>query len=264
MTLNSTQIPDIEYNTVLKRIEDNEFSIFSFQKLKNELGWHEKKLRNILEALVKKEFLFRIEKGKFVRRTFKNEYVIGNFLTEDAVIAYWSALNIHGLTEQFPNKIFVQTSKKKQNREIFGVQYQIVKVHPKKIAGIIKKGVGDNQFRITDIEKTLCDCFDLPQYSGGTMELIRAFKRTKLNAKKMIDYSMAIGNSAATKRLGFLAELFAKKELKNFIKIAKEQKSKNFDLLDVFGNKQGKYISDWNLRLNIEEQEIIEIANSIY
>jgi predicted transcriptional regulator of viral defense system len=28
-------------------------------------------------------------------------------------------------------------------------------------------GYGNERFRITGIEKTLLDCFDLPQYSGG-------------------------------------------------------------------------------------------------
>ncbi len=130
----------------------------------------------------------KIEAGKYCRNLFRNEYAIACFLTPDAVTAYWSALNIHGLTEQIPNKVYIQTSKKKRNKKIFGVDYQFVKVLPSKIAGIENIGAGSNQFRITDIEKTIIDCFDLPNYSGGFTELIRAFKRTKLSSQKMLKY----------------------------------------------------------------------------
>ncbi len=260
--LNKTS--EIEYNTLLKFIDDNELNIFSTQSLKNHSDLSLKSLQQVLELLVKKQFIIRLEKGKFVRHSFKNEYTIGSYLTDDAVIAYWSALNIHGLTEQFPNKIFVQTTKNKKNKEILGVQYHFIKVKLKKLTGFEKWGVGANQFRITDVEKTIIDCFDQVKYSGGFMELIRAFRRTKLDVKKLIDYSIAIDNSAVMKRIGYLAELFNKRGFSEFIKFAKKNKSKNYDLFDIFGCKEGKYIPDWNLILNIEEQDIMDIAKSIY
>ncbi|RLD58306.1 MAG: hypothetical protein DRJ01_12730 [Bacteroidetes bacterium] len=206
----------------------------------------------------------KIENEKYCRNTFRNEYVIGSYLTSDAVIAYWSALNVHGLTEQFPNKVYVQTTKKKKHTEIFGVNYQFVKVRPNKMEGIVKSGIGTNQFKITDIEKTIVDCFDLPNYSGGFMELIRAFKRTKLSSQKMIKYLEIINNKAIAKRIGYLAELFNKTGFKQLIEYAKKQKSKNYDLFDIYGYKEGKYNREWRLILNIEKEDLLDIANSIY
>ncbi|MDR0894293.1 MAG: hypothetical protein LBN06_03185 [Prevotellaceae bacterium] len=54
--------------------------------------------------------------------------MIGTFLARDGVVAYWSALNLHGLTEQFPNSIFIQTSSKRKAAHILGTTYQFVKV----------------------------------------------------------------------------------------------------------------------------------------
>ncbi len=249
----------------LKRfLDENEIDIFQTSEIFKRFPSVDKRLlEKVIQEVTDLEYT-KIEKGKYCRSIFKNEYVIGNFLTEDAVIAYWSALNIHGLTEQFPNKVFVQTTKNKANKEVFGTDYQFIKVAPKKMTGVVTVGTGTNKFRITDIEKTIFDCFDLVNYSGGFMELIRALKRTKLDTKKMTVYAAAIGNKAATKRIAYLAELFGKKELSSFIKIAKKQKSKNYDLFDIYGDNEGKYNSVWNLRLNIEENDLIEIANSIY
>lgn len=245
-------------------LDENQIDIFSVNDLrKNFNSVNRKEFYYTLYEITNLEFS-KIEKGKYCRNTFRNEYVIGSFLTSDATIAYWSALNIHGLTEQIPNKVYVQTTRKKPNKEIFGVSYHFVKVRPEKMTGIIKTGSGTNQFKITDIEKTIVDCFDLPAYSGGYMELIRAFKQTKLSSQKMINYLKAINNKAVAKRIGYLAELFDKPGFKGLIKYAKQQRSKNYDLLDVYGNKQGQYNSNWRLIINIEKDDLVDIVNSIY
>jgi predicted transcriptional regulator of viral defense system len=95
---------------------------------------------------------------------------------------------------------------------------QVYKINPGKLIGIIDAGYGNHSFRITDIEKTFVDCFDLPQYSGGCEELIRAFNKAKLNGEKLINYSSEIGNNAVIKRMGFLAELLEKPGLKRFFR----------------------------------------------
>ncbi len=245
-------------------LDENQIEIFNTNELKKQFGKiNNKEFIYELYKIIDLEYS-KIENEKYCRNTFRNEYVIGNYLTSDAVIAYWSALNIHGLTEQFPQKVYVQTTKKKDNTEIFGIKYQFVKVRADKMTGIVKSGIGSNQFRITDIEKTIVDCFDLPDYSGGFMELIRAFKRTNLSSLKMIEYLEAVNNKAITKRIGYLAELFNKSGFKQLIKYAKKQKSKNYDLFDIYGYKEGNYNKEWHLILNINDKDLIAIANSIY
>ena len=249
---------------VKRYLDENQVDMFHVNEIYQEFSdFDKRRLKWAIQNVTNLEYS-RIENGKYCRNTYRNEYVIGNFLTTDAVIAYWSALNIHGLTEQFPNKVYVQTTKNKIDREIFGVKYQFVKVRSDKMTGIEKTGIGTNQFRITDIEKTIVDCFDLVQYSGGFMELIRAFKRTNLNNKKLITYSKAIGNKAAVKRMGFLSELLKTKGMKQFIEFAKKYKSNNYDLFDKQGYDEGVLIIGWKLKLNMEKEEIIHIANSIY
>lgn len=255
----------LDLSREIKRfLDDNQIEIFQVNKIHSEFRSIEKRiLEKAIQEVTDLEYT-RIEKGKYCRKTFRNEYAIGNALSEDAVVAYWSALNIHGLTEQFPNKVYIQTIKNKRDKAIYGVHYKFIRVTKSKLTGFYISGVGSNQFRITDIEKTIVDCFDLIQYSGGFMELIRAFNRTKLNSSKMIEYCMAVANKAALKRMGFLAELLDKNGMKRFVEFAKKQKSKNYDLFDTMGNNEGIHIADWRLKLNMEKDEIIDIANSIY
>jgi predicted transcriptional regulator of viral defense system len=253
-----------EQQDFLKLINDYEIDIFSIADIEVTLNKEFVNLNAILENLVNKGFLSRIEQGKYCRPNFNDEKVIGCFISDFGSIAYWSALNYHGLTEQFPNNVFIQTSKLKKNKAVFGTSYKFVKVAPNKIAGVLSQGQGNRKYRITDIDKTMVDCFDLPEYSGGYAELIRAFNQAKLDGENMINYCMAIDNIAATKRMGFLAELFEKKGLKSFVKYAKQQINKKYNVFDPASTDKGEFINDWRLRLNVSREEILDICNKVH
>ncbi len=245
-------------------LDDHELDIFSLVDLKKITDPQFEDINEIVENLVDKKLLSRIERAKYCRANFRDEKAIGCFLVEDGAIAYWSALNMHGFTEQFSNTIFIQTTHIKQEKIVFGTLYKFVKIAPHKKTGIIREGQGNFSYHITDIEKTIADCFDLPQYCGGYAELIRAFSQAKLSSEKMIMYCQAIDNIAVLKRMGYLAELIDKKGLKNFIRFAKEQVNQAINLFDPQGIEKGEFIADWRLRLNISKEEILDITNKQY
>jgi predicted transcriptional regulator of viral defense system len=245
-------------------LEEYEMDIFTLQELKDLSSDQFDDINELVENLVHKKILSRIERGKYCRSNFRDEKVIGTRLVEDGAVAYWSALNLHGLIEQFPNTIFIQTTKVKPQKVVFGVNYQFVKITRSKRTGIIKEGYGNHSYAITDVEKTIVDYFDLPQYSGGYAELIRAFNSETFSAEKMIEYSKAVNNLAAIKRMGYLAELLDKKDLKPFIRFAKNQLTQTYNTLNPLGSEEGKYYAEWKLKLNISETEIIDIINKQY
>jgi len=249
---------------LLRLLDDMELDIFSLDELSKTLKGKVKNINEMVENLVHKKLLARIERGKFCRTNFKDELVIGCHLVGDGCVSYWSALNKHGLTEQFPNTVFIQTTKQKAEKTVFGVKYQFVRVAIFKHTGIKTQGFGNHRYKITEVEKTIVDCFDLPEYSGGYAELIRAFNEAKLNAKKLIEYCEAIHNIATTKRMGFLAELLNKKGLKPFVRFAKEKVNTKYNLFDTQGTEKGEFVNEWRLRLNISREEILDICNKVY
>lgn len=241
-------------------LNDRELDIFSLQDLKAFFSSKYANLSELVENLVQKKVLSRIERGKYCRANFRDELVIGSALVPDGVIAYWSAMNIHGLTEQFPNKFFVQTSHRKKSKRVFGVEYMFVQTEKSHIAGVVTEGFGNHQYRITDKEKTIIDCFNRVDYSGGYAELIRAFYQTELDVKKMVAYARAVNNIAATKRMGFIAELSAKRGMMPFVEFAKKQVNDTYSLIDPTGIQEGEFTSEWKLRLNITRDEILDIV----
>lgn len=245
-------------------LDENEIDIFTLNDLKVLVNDTSLDINEIIENLVHKKIISRIERGKYCRSNFRDEKVIGCFLASDGVIAYWSALNLHGLTEQFSNNIFIQTTRIKKDKTVFGVNYQFVKIKDSKRAGITTEGFGNHKYRITDKEKTIVDCFDLPKYSGGYSELIRAFSQTDIDQDKLIQYCKAIGNISVIKRLAFLTELLEKTKMTRFLKYAKGEVNPRYVLIDPFGEEEGSFNNDWKLRLNITEEEILDICNKQY
>lgn len=248
----------------LKLLDDNEIQIFKFTEVEKLIGQKFQNLNEVLENLVHKKMLTRLERGKFCRPNFREEYVIGTFIVENGAVAYWSALNLHGLTEQFSNTVFIQTTHKKNDKAILGTRYKFVRIASNKKIGIIYNGYGNLQYPITDLEKTIVDCFDLPQYSGGYAELIRAVCQSEIQPAKLVTYCKALNSIAVTKRIGFLVEFFSITGLEPFIDFAKKQVNEKYNLLDPQGLEEGEFVSKWRLRLNISREQLLDISNKQY
>lgn len=248
----------------MKLLGEFEIDIFHFSEIEKKIKRKFDNLNEVLENLVHKELLSRIEKGKFCRANFRDANVIGTFAAKESAVAYWSALNLHGLTEQFANTIFIQTTRKKNDKIILGTSYKFIKISPSKRTGITWNGFGNSTYPLTDVEKTIIDCFDLPQYSGGYAELIRALNHANLDATRMINYCKAVDNRALTKRIGFLADLFEKTSLQTFIDFAREQINEKYNVIDPQGSNKGEFVPEWKLRLNISREELLGIVNKQY
>jgi len=222
-----------------------------------------KNLQKVLYRLQQKGAIDRIEKGKYLiiplgaekGKYTLHEFVIGSLLVKPYSIAYWSALNYYGLTEQIPTTVFIQTITRKfnTNPNVFGVQYQIVKIKKEKMFGIRKEWIEETQINITDKEKTMIDCLDKPQFCGGVIEVAKALKNNKFDRKKLENYTQRIGNSGVLRRLGYLCELLNIK-----IKLPKLN-TRNYLLLDPTMPEKDTKNARWRLIINLNEKVLGEL-----
>jgi len=263
MRTNKKNLSTDEIN-LLKLIDDKELQIFDVNEIKRFTIEDVAYLQGMLSMLVNKQFLFRIENTKFCTRNFRNPNVIGNFLIEQGSIAYWTALNLHRLTEQIPNVVYVQSPFRKNDKKVFNVRYKFIKVKAEKVCGIMEMGYGNEMFRITDVEKTLLDCFDLPKYSGGYEELIRAFYKAKASSVKLLSYGKQMNNLSVLKRLAFLSELFEMNGFTVFQAEVLKIVNSRYSLLDPFGENEGEFNNKWRIRVNIPKEKLLGIINKMY
>lgn len=176
---------------------------------------------NKLTQLVKKGWISRIERGKYVvipleagplRQWAQDEYIVAQILVQPSAIAYWSAIRHWNWTEQIPRVVYVQTAKRKKKRQeqFLGVTYRFVMVPPHKFFGNVKEWREGSQVFVTDKEKTLIDCANDVERAGGIQELIKAVRESahEISWERLTEYAAKFNNGAVLKRLGFLFEKF--------------------------------------------------------
>jgi len=240
---------------------------FSIANAREGLGHKpEDPTRQFLEKLQTKGWIKRIRRGRFAviplssgenRTPQLHEFVVAMELVSPAAIAYWSALNHHGMTEQLPRTVFVATNHpvRRPPKQVLGVNYKIVSLKSAKFFGVAKDWIDEQPFQVTDKEKTIVDGLDLPQYVGGVDEIAKALAGnwSALNEARLHNYAAKIGNSAVAKRLGFLMETLALGNPEALRKAAAI--APGFSSLDPTLPKRGKHNRRWGLLINLEIKE---------
>lgn len=219
--------------------------------------------QKFLERLQEKGWIKRVRRGRFAviplssgagRTPQLHEFIVAMELVSPAAIAYWSALNHHGMTEQLPRTVFVATNHpvRRPPKQVLGINYKLISLKPAKFFGVAKDWIDEQPFQVTDKEKTIIDGLDLPRYVGGVDEIAKALAGNwaSLNEAKLRSYAQRIGNSAVAKRLGFLMETFKLGDPEALRKAASI--APGFSSLDPTLPRRGKYNRRWGLLVNVE------------
>ncbi|MFH1147981.1 MAG: type IV toxin-antitoxin system AbiEi family antitoxin [Pseudomonadota bacterium] len=245
---------------------------FTMRELKTEWGdnWNSGK-RRTLDRLRNKGWVILLEKGKYgfgelVSSDVMNSFVIGTRLVSPSAIAYQSALNHYGWTEQISNVVFVQTTKRKTAKLVQNVRYQFVTVADKKFFGIANEWSGPAKYQITDPEKTILDCFDLPEYAGGFAEIVKSFyaARKDLDKEKLWQYTERLNNQTVMKRIGYVSELYGLEDFAEFRKKALSRLTKTSSILDPLSAQTGRIVYKWRLLLNVSDEALRSMGQGAY
>jgi len=233
---------------------------FTIQEALDHLKIDRNLIKYYLKVLSEAGFIKRIGKGVYALTPDPkeppsiHEFVLTSLFIKPSAIAYWSALNYYGLTEQIPNITFIQTPRKRGYGRIVefnNKKFKIVTVKPSKFFGLSTVKIGKRDVNITDPEKTVVDCLDKPKYCGGIIEVIKALKNASLNQEKLLRYVQRMGNKAILKRLGYISEQLGL-GLEEKIQLSDKDR-KNFSLLDPTMPARGKFNYKWGLLENVPE-----------
>ena len=246
---------------LLKQLAGTGKTIFTHKDVARLWNGGTQGLNNFLYRMVKRRWIRRLERGKYMILPFESgpsgeftehEFVIASKLVAPYMIGLWSALNHHGLTEQIPDRVYLFSIKVKHRYQgvMAGVSYRILTVSKDDFFGATFAWVGQEKIWISDLEKTLLDAVIWPEHCGGFAEVAKAFREAskRVNLEKLETYAKRMDRGVAFKRLGILGEWlgWSHDSLLHWRKL----KSKGISLLDPQGTKHGPQISKWNIRLN--------------
>lgn len=237
--MNSTSISRRE-SEIITKIKEHELAVFTPKDVQRFLDISKRNTYQILQRMKQKNIIINVEQGKYMLREQWNSldiYDIASLLITPSYIGFWSALHIHHLTDQVPQKIFVVTTKRKRSQRLQHQKISFVTVKPDWFFGYERY---DNLI-VSDKEKTIIDCLHLPKYAGGISQIYNALS-AELNIERLISYCQQTKSSTIASRLGFLLE---KKQLLKDNTPLKEMIT-SYALLDPEGDDK-KLNSKWKL-----------------
>ncbi len=163
-----------------------------------------------------------------------NDYLLES---KDYYIGLFNAFNLHGLTEQIPNKLFVFNTKYSFDKEILHYKFKFFKVKKDKLFGITK-----DKYPYSDKERTIIDALEYPEYLGGLSEVIDKIRNSNYNKNKLIDYAVKYNSIKIIKLVGVLT---GSSKLFNLLK---ERKALNY-YTTVKKTRTKLLEKKWQLRL---------------
>jgi len=183
-------------------------------------------------------------------------FLLASKMTDDAVIAYHTALELHGKAYSVFNKLYYLSGGKSQPVQFRSYEFISVLV-PKAIRGRPAELFGLEHYersgitiRATNLERTLVDVLARPDISGGWEEIWRSLESVEyFNLDEVVEYVSLLGNATTTAKVGFYLDEHRKElnvkdpQLDRLRKLRPQQPH----YLDRSNRKGGQLVKAWNL-----------------
>jgi len=235
--------------------------IFNIEDSRSVIG---KDAGKIMSSLIRKKWVLPLKRGLYaivpLDVGFKgadsfilHNFVIASHLVEPYYIGYWSALNHYGFSEQIPRTTFIATTKARMPLTILAADYCFVKLKKKKFFGFNKIDIEGWKINISSPEKTIADCLDRPEQTGGIDEVAKAiyFNYEEIEIRKVYGFAERMGNATILKRLGYILEATGLMDKYRGI-FSRFSPSKGYPVLDPASARKGRHNSKWGLLVNFE------------
>jgi len=180
------------------------------------------------------------------KTSLANKFEIAGQITPSSCLSYHSALEYHGLAHQVFFELYVSSIETFKNFDYDGISYVFC---PLKIESGIVRPVTDSFVRVTDLERTVIDCINCIDLSGGLEELIQSLAIiTYIDERKLLKYLQCFDKQFLYQKTGFVISYF-QKEMKlsdSFIELCKSKIGKSTRYL-TDPHESDTYFKEWKL-----------------
>lgn len=177
-------------------------------------------------------------------------------MTDDAVLAYHTALEIHGRAYSVYRRFTYLSRRPSQPVRFRGFEFRCV-VAPKVLRDRDQESFGVTEIerqglpvRVTDLERTFVDALDRPDLCGGREEVWRSLESIEyLKLDEVVKYVRLPGKPTTAARVGFFLQqhrealMVDEKQLGKLRKLAPRQPH----YLERRNRSGGTLLKDWNL-----------------
>lgn len=182
----------------------------------------ERAVERLLSYHTRRGNLLRVRRGLYVvvpvgmdpESVPVDAYLVASKMSDDAVLAYHTALEVHGFAYSTTDLLIYLTRHRDTRRATFrSMTFQPVLVSkPLRDRGEPDPGIttadrSGLDVRLTTLERTLVDVLDRPDLGGGWEEVWRSLESVPfLDLNEVVDYALLLGNATTVAKVGLFLE----------------------------------------------------------
>ena len=181
-------------------------------------------------------------------------YLLAAKMTDDAVLAYHTALELHGKAYSVFEELFFLSrtpprTKKFRSQRFRGVLFPKALRRQEKeeqqVTVVDRSGV---DIKVTRLERTLVDVLDRPDLGGGWEEIWRSLESVEyFDLDLVVEYVRLLGIATTAAKVGYYLEQHAKSLMVDQAHLKKLRKLRPKQPHYLERSKSGKLVSNWNL-----------------
>ena len=176
-----------------------------------------------LRNAVRRSQAYRLARGLYAsnvgvfRDRVPNVMLVAAKAAPDAVLAYHSALEVHGVAHSPAKSVYFLSGGKISPFEVRGYRFRRApdlesrRGQPRQSDGssrVTQVRTGDSLVRVTDRERTCVDCLYRLDLAGGLEELLRSVGSfSTVSAENVAGYVCSLGSPTLVARVGWLMSL---------------------------------------------------------
>lgn len=172
--------------TKLKKINDTHLNFFTTKTLRNILEIENRRtFENTVKRLQEEGIITKVEKGKYIRADSNyTKFDISQFIYSPSYISLETALNYHGLIEQFPFEITAITTKKSTEKNFQGQIYSYMNINKNLFLGFEKR----ENFLIALPEKAIFDQIYTSIVGNRSDNILKDIEKDAFDMSKILEY----------------------------------------------------------------------------
>ena len=247
---------------------NKEFAAFLGAKDSRNVRTHE----SLLLYHTKTGRLLRVRRGLYAvapigvdLKTFPiDPFLLAAKMSEDAVLAYHTALEFHGKAYSVRNRFHYLTKLAPRALTFRTFNFQSVwfpkalRIKKKENAGVMMAERVGVEIRVTTLERTLVDVLDRPDLAGSWEEIWRSLESIEFfDLDRVVEYALLLENATTAAKVGFFLEqhkdtlMVEDRHLKALVGLRPRQPH----YFDRSRKKTGRLVTGWNL---VVPTEILE------
>jgi predicted transcriptional regulator of viral defense system len=194
--------------------------LFTLEELGHRYGKKKptRSVRNMLYRLKRQGRVRQLTKGVYagaLATASVNRYAVPSKLRKDAVVAFHSALELHGVVNQVVQTVCYLSVRPRRDVAFDGVTYHCV-APPRRLVRAhrldFQVELSRDKVRVTSRERSIVDCLAFLEYSGGIDELDRSLTMLpSFDCDAALTYLRLLRMPWLYARLGFLLDRHAEK-----------------------------------------------------